>query len=360
MLKWTVIALAALGLMVGVWTVTTNQRSNPEPAPASPPSVNPFPAGVAATGIVEGASRNVRVAAPEQGLITSVAAEVDERVEKGDVLFRLDTRPLEAQLTEARATRRHARAQLAKAKAAPRPVSLPPLEAAVEKAQAELAFARTEYRQTKRAFDNDAATQQELDRRQSALASAKAGLAEAKARLRKAEAGTWQRDIDIARRRVGEAKARIESLKQRIERLTVRAPINGTVLKRRVEPGEYAAAATGNEAAMVLANVQTLHIRAQVDEEDAPRLRRQAKGVARVRGAADIQVPLKMLRIEPLAEPKRQLTGVSTEVVDTRVIEVVFEVKDKKDAPLYPGMLVDVFIEGPAAPTSPDAATSPR
>ena len=57
-----------------------------------------------------------------------------------------------------------------------------------------------------------------------------------------------------------------------------------------------------------------------------------------------------MLRIEPLAEPKVSLSGNTTERVDTRVLEVVFEVIDKGDAPLYPGQLVDVFIDGATSP----------
>jgi multidrug efflux pump subunit AcrA (membrane-fusion protein) len=359
MLKWIVMALAVAGLGIGVWTVATSGRDNPEPPPASTPSVNPYPSGIAATGLVEGASRNVQIAAPENGLVTEVSVQVADQVEAGDVLFQLDPRTLEAELVEARSALSVARAELAKAKAAPRAVTLPPLEAAVEKAEAELSLARTEFRQTQRAYENDAATQEELNRRQSALDAAKATLSQARATLREAEAGTWSRDITIAQEKVDQAQARVTSLKERIDRLTVRAPIDGKVLKRRIEPGEYTAPAMNDNAPLVLARLDPLHIRAQVDEEDAPRLREGADAIARVRGAADIRVPLEMVRIEPLAEPKRQLTGVATEVVDTRVIEVVFAVEAGEDNPLYPGMLVDVFIEGPRAATQPATAPQP-
>jgi multidrug resistance efflux pump len=357
MLKWIVIILAVLGLGMGLWTVATSGRDNPEPPPASTPSVNPFPSGIAATGLVEGTSRNVQIAAPENGLVTNVDVQVNDRVEKGDQLFQLDPRQLRAQLTEARAALKLSEAELAKAKAAPRPVTLPPLRAAVEKAKAELALAETELRQTRRAFNNDAATREELNRRQAARDAAEATLDQARASLNEAEAGTWSRDLAIARRQVDQAQANIEAIRRRLRRLTVRAPIAGTVIKRRIEPGEYTAPGFADDSAMVLARLDPLHIRAQVDEEDAPRLRDGAKGVARLRGAADIEVPLEMLRIEPLAEPKQQLTGVATEVVDTRVIEVIFEVQPTTDAPLYPGMLVDVFIEGPAAATRPATQT---
>jgi multidrug efflux pump subunit AcrA (membrane-fusion protein) len=361
MLKWFVIILAVVGLALGVWTVFTQDRANPEPPPASPPSINPFPAGIAATGIVESASRDVAIGAPEAGLVRSVSVQVGDRVAVGDVLFRLDARVLKAQLSEAQANLKVARAELAKAEAAPRPVSVPPLEAAAQQAESELSLARIEFRQTRQAYENDAATQQELDRARARFDAAEAGLAQAKANLSELKAGTWSKDLAIARENVDQAQARIRSLKQQIERLTVRAPLAGTVLKRRVEPGEYVNPASNGDPALTVGRINTLHVRAQVDEEDAAKLRQGAAGIARIRGSAAIEVPLTMLRIEPLAEPKRQLTGVATELVDTRVIEVVFEVTDQKQAPLYPGMLVDVFIEGPQAATQPgtQAATQP-
>jgi hypothetical protein len=106
-----------------------------------------------------------------------------------------------------------------------------------------------------------------------------------------------------------------------------------------------------------MGDLSSLHVRAQVNEEDAPLLREGARGVARVRGPARIELPLRMLRIEPLAQPKRQLTGDFSELVDTRVVEVVFEA-DASSMPrgsrLYPGQIVDVFIETPAVEPSPD------
>ena len=75
-------------------------------------------------------------------------------------------------------------------------------------------------------------------------------------------------------------------------------------------------------------------------------LRTGAAAQARVRGQKAILVPLTMIRIEPLAQPKVQLSGATTERVDTRVLEVLFRVQGS--ATLYPGQLVDVFIDGGA------------
>ncbi len=53
-----------------------------------------------------------------------------------------------------------------------------------------------------------------------------------------------------------------------------------------------------------------------------------------------------MLRIEPLAIPKANLSGLATELVDTRVVEAVFRVEPTAgNERLYPGQVVDVFID---------------
>ena len=178
-----------------------------------------------------------------------------------------------------------------------------------------------------------------------ALAVAKNQLAKAQNELALAKAGAWAPDIEVARANLAAAAAAVQAVQILLDRRTVRAPIHGTILKRNIEPGQYAPAEP-RTAAISLGDLTTLHIRAQVDEEDLPDLKPGAKAIARVRGSRDITVPLAMLRIEPLAEPKVSLSGNTTERVDTRVLEVIFQVMEKKDAPLYPGQLVDVFIDG--------------
>ena len=46
--------------------------------------------------------------------------------------------------------------------------------------------------------------------------------------------------------------------------------------------------------------------------------------------------------------PKKSLTGDSTERVDTRVLEVIYRVKDQ-NASLYVGQQMDVYIKTPDA-----------
>lgn len=343
MIKWITFILAAAGLSIGIYTAATAQHEAPKVPLAGEPSVNPYKQGIAATGQVEAATRNVNIAAPEGALVVRVLAEVGQRVKAGDPLFELDARTLQAELIRARGARQSAEAALRKVELQPRAEELPPLEAEVQAMESEVADWQDQYEKYGQARALDAAGQYEQARRKFALDGAKARLAGARARLALLKAGAWSAEVDVARAGLAAAEADIRALELLIERRTVRAPFDGTVLKRNVEPGQFAPADPSG-AAMVLGDLSTLHVRARVDEEDLPLLRMGAAAQARVRGQKAILVPLTMIRIEPLAQPKVQLSGATTERVDTRVLEVVFRVEGA--AALYPGQLVDVFIDG--------------
>ena len=67
---------------------------------------------------------------------------------------------------------------------------------------------------------------------------------------------------------------------------------------------------------------------------------------------------LRFVRIEPFVIPKRSLTGDSAERVDTRVLQIIFEL-DRPEVPLYVGQQVDVFIERAPTPVAANPTTSP-
>lgn len=354
MIKIVTIALALIGLAVGAWAVVKSSITPPSHEPINIPSINPYPAGIAATGIIETASRDLRITAPSAGLVTDVFVQVNDQIIKGQKLFRLDPRSIEAQRVIAEAAVEAARAQLDRLMAQPRPQDLVPLQAAVRLTEVQLDTAEDSLARTETAHKDDAATEAELARRRFAVQGAQATLDEAKAQLQRLAAGAWEADINIAKANLGQAKASMQALAIQMERLTVRSPIDGVVLKRNIEPGEFTGSlpgtgallgAGGGAAAMIIGDLSQLRVRAQIDELDITLVRLGAPAVARLRGLERQELKLKMIRIEPLALPKQQLAGTNIELVDTRVVEVLFDIDATPEVPVYPGQLVDVFIE---------------
>ena len=64
-------------------------------------------------------------------------------------------------------------------------------------------------------------------------------------------------------------------------------------------------------------------------------------------------MPLSFVRLEPYVLPKTSLTGVNTERVDTRVVQLIYAVDPENplvlDSKILVGQLMDVFID-----SSPD------
>ncbi len=346
MFKRLSILLSIAGLAVIVYVVATSRRDIPSPPPAAPPSVNPFPRGIAGLGVVETWGRETNVASPESGRVVEVFVEVGSKVMAGDKLFRLDDTVLRAELLRVQGARSAAEAELLRIESWPRAEDVQSLRAAAEEANSRLADSEARYERIVAAAERGAATQDELDRQRFLVRILRAGASVAQANLDKYLAGPWKADVGVARATVAQRESEVRATELRLENLVVRAPRDGEVLKRNIEPGEYASTGAGGSMRwpIVLGDTDHLQIRAQVDEEDASMLRLGAEGRARARGQDAREVLLKMVRIEPLALPKSQITNSNTELIDTRVIEVIFEVMPGDRPRLYPGQVVDVFI----------------
>lgn len=354
MFRRVAIIVSILGAIVAIYVVATAQRPTPAPPPAQPPSTNPYARAIVAIGIVEPADRVVEIAAPEPGRVVEVFAQVNDHVDAGAPLFRIDGVPIEAELMGARAAVGAAQAELERLEQSPRAEDIPPAETEVEGARQRLADAEDRFKSLSEAMEKGGASDDEYRRQKFLVETLRSSYENALARLARIKAGAWSQDIAVARANLETRLAQVRAAELRLARLTVRAPSAGTILKRNIEPGEYASVSNASASSIpgdstapfILGNLNELHVRAQVDEEDTPLLRKNPNAIARVRGPIQNPIPLHWLRVEPLARPKLQITGASTELIDTRVVEVVFIAEPAPDAPtLYPGQIVDVFID---------------
>ena len=355
MIRSITILLSVVGLCVGLWAVATADERKPDIPLARPASVNPFARGVAALGVIEPAERTVGLVAPEPGLVMEVLVKVGDLVEAGSPLFLLDARRLDADLIRARAAVAAGETEVARWHALPRPEDLPPLEAALAAAKAGVQDREEQLALTRQASQRGSGTDRDISRAGYLLEAAKADAQRSQAELDRTKAGGWRPDLTIAEARLAGLKAEVEALTLLKDRLTVRAPRAGRIIRRQVEPGEFAST-DSTRPALLLADLDRLHVRAQVDEEDialitAAASRGPVRAVAMTRGAMVMELPLEFDRIEPFARPKTDLMGINSERVDTRVIDVVFRVSTLPVQPVFPGQAVDVFVDegGPAA-----------
>jgi HlyD family secretion protein len=341
--KYGICVLAALSLIFATVSVARLTPVETKVEPHMPPPSANFGSKVGAVGIVEASSENIAVSLPVPGLVTAVYVKAGDRVTKGQKLFSLDDRDIRAELALRESNLELAKAKLSKLEASPRPEEIPPAEARLKEAEAQLSDAQVQLQMMESVRDKRAIRAEDLERRRRAVEIAEAKLAQAKAALVLLRAGTWSKDIEVAKAEVLQAASQVERVRADLQRLTVVAQTAGEILQCTVRVGEYAAAGPLPQPLMLLGSVDQLHVRADVDERDAPRVKPGASVVASVRGDARTRHPLRFVRFEPFVVPKRNLTNGATERVDTRVLQVIYALE--KGAPVLPGQQMDVLIE---------------
>jgi HlyD family secretion protein len=345
MLRMILLPLLGLaGAGFAIFAVAAGSQPAPVARPVADPSKPPFEAYIAGAGITESMDRNVAIGAPLGRLVLEVNVAVGDEVEAGAPLFRLDDRDLRADLAVRTAALEAAQAKLSRLKEAPRREEIPPAEARVAAAEAQLADFKNQVTLWESVADKRAVTVEDLQRRKFAVQAQEARLAEAKATLTLLKAGSWKADIAVAQADVSSAQAQVQQVETEIARLSVRAPSKGTILQANIRAGEFAPAGALQQPLMLFGRLERMHLRVDVDENDAWRFRKGAPAVAYIRGNRTLNTELRFERVEPYVVPKRSLTGDSTERVDTRVMQAVYSF-DRSKLPVYVGQQMDVFIE---------------
>jgi RND family efflux transporter MFP subunit len=304
---------AALGLIIAIVVAVQSQRETPPAQPVAQPAQAPFKSYIGGAGIVEARTENISIGTSLPGIVKTVFVKVGDRVKAGAPLFQIDDRELRADLLVKQAN-------LAKARAA------------VDEARASYRDYQAQYELVRHATDRRAVSVDDVQKRRYAAELAQAKLTSAQAA-------------------VTAAAAELKATQTSLERLTVRAPIDCEVLQVNVRPGEYAQAGVLSTPLMRLGNLDRLHIRVDIDENDTWRFKPETCAIAFLRGNRDLTAELVFVRVEPYVTPKTSLTGSSTERVDTRVLQVIYSF-DRKALPAYVGQQMDVFIETPEEPLS--------
>jgi len=305
----SIIAAIAGGFaIIGIARLQAERQMPPAGDPPLPPAPKPYAHAVSATGILEALSENVAIGVPQPGLVTEVKVKVNDTVKTGDALFLLDDRELRAREISTKAALEVARAGLT--------VS-----------EAELAKTKSRLERFSAVTDPRAVSRDDLENLARDVAVAGARLA---------AAGT---DISAV-------ESELRSIDLLIDRLNIRAPRDGTIIQLNIRAGEYASISPKNPA-IILGDTDRLQVRADVDEQNATRIRPGQKGRASLKGDPSVTFPLAFVRVEPFIIPKVSLTGAGTERVDTRVLQVIFSLDRPESPPIYVGQQVDVFIEAP-------------
>jgi HlyD family secretion protein len=280
--------IGVLAALVAAYLFGIERKAQP---PVFKPVSSPYDSAIYANGIIESdqsSGANINIYPEVSGPITQVPVREGQQVSAGTLLFTIDD-------------------------------SVP--RANVELAESNLKAARDQYDKRRASYDIDPRS--------------------------------ISKDVlDTAEDAVNQAAATLKVANALLQKYSVKAPLDGVVLALNATAGSYVSSQGAYDTYTELfdplvvmgAPQDYLAVRCYVDEILVSRLPSHwhIRAQMSIRGT-DIKVPLEFVRVQPYVSPKIELSNQRQEKVDLRVLPVIFRF-EKKDAPVYPGQLVDVFI----------------
>jgi HlyD family secretion protein len=286
-----IFALAIIGILAGLVAAYIFGMERKAQPPVFKPVSNPYDSAIYANGMIESDQpngANINIFPEVSGPITQVFVHEGQQVSAGTPLFTIDDSVQGAN---------------------------------TELAEANLKAARDQYDKRRAAYDIDPKS--------------------------------ISKDVlDTAEDAVIQAAAALKAANALLQYYSVKAPVDGVVLAVNTAVGSYVSS-QGNydtytelfDPLVIMSGPQDyMDVRCYVDEILVSRLPSKWHIQAQMQiTGTDIKVPLEFVRVQPYVSPKIELSNEKQEQVDLRVLPVIFRF-EKKDFPVYPGQMVDVFI----------------
>ncbi|HTW35339.1 MAG TPA: biotin/lipoyl-binding protein [Rhizomicrobium sp.] len=311
---------SALGVIIALVSAYVFGQQPSALPPEYNPAANPYAHGIYSEGIVESVQsqgENINIYPEVTGPITRVLVAEGQAVRKGQPLVTIDD-------SIQRPTTEQQKAQV--------DVTV----AQIAAGKATLKSAADTYSKQERSYELDpkSVSKDVLDTDRNAVKIAQTNL------------------VVFERQSVEQAKTYAASAAL-LAKYTIKAPADGVVLSIQSAPGSYVSTQGAYDSytqgfdPLIVMGTQpaTLEVRTYVDEILIPRLQnaKAMKGEMFIRGT-NIHVPLTFTRVQPFVSPKIELSDERQELVDVRVLPIVFQFQRPKNVNVYPGQLVDVYV----------------
>lgn len=306
------IALALIAVLAGAgWFAwdALNGKADTQRYKTAKVERGPLTAVVSATGTLTPVV-SVQVSSQISGQIKEILVDFNSTVKENQVIARIAPETYEHKVRQAEADLEAARASVA-------------VQAAeVLKARANLADAQRDYERKKMLVEKKFISGAESDKAQSVYEAALAAMQVAQAQTGNGNAVVRQREAQLGQARVD------------LERTVIRAPVDGIVVKRSVEPGQTVAASLQAPEMFVIAQtLSDMQVETAIDEADIGRLRVGQKATFTVDA-----FPGRSFNGE-IKQVRKAATVVSNVVSYTVVISAA-----NNDLTLLPGMTANVRI----------------
>jgi len=220
-------------------------------------------AAVSATGTVNPVT-SVQIGSQVSGQIKEITVDFNSVVKKGQIIARIDPDSFALRVNQAMADLEAARATVLTQNA-----NVAVLQAEVSRAKLGLAEAAREFQRNQMLHEKNFVSAAALDKAEFAYRSAQELVKTAQAQLTVGESQVRNVEALVKQRESQLAQARVD-----LDRTTIRAPVDGIVVKKSVEPGQTVAASLQAPELFVIAqDLRRMQVDTSIDEAEVGRIR---------------------------------------------------------------------------------------
>ncbi len=322
-----------------IWARTTNAKK------IAPAAITKADYLIAGAGRVEPRSENVKLGSELNGKLQHIYVKEGDAIHRGQVLAELDNADYRAQVESADADVKQKQAELRKVINGARQQERREASSSVAEAEAVMNHAQLEKDRYRKLFEAGVVSRQEADNYAKEYDVAKAHYEELSHHRDLVDASGREEDRTMAEADLQLAQARLDEARAMLEKTYIRAPIDGTVLRRHHREGESVSdSASAPDPIFTVGDTSALRVRVDVDEADVSKLALNEPAYVTAEAYGNRRFSGHVVQIGQELGRKNVRTDEPTERVDMKILETLIALDPGQKLP--DGLRVTAYIVG--------------
>ena len=273
-----------------------------------------------ATGYIV-AAHKIELAAKVVGKVAWIGVDKGYKVKAGDVLVRLEDDEYRAHVLESKGNLEMLKAKLAEAVNGSRPEEIAKAKADLEQARADQENARVTMERTRELVQQKVLSKQAMDDAQARYDGAVAKVLSFDRAFELVRLGPRKEEVDALRAQVQQAQGTLDYNTVQLDNTVIKAPIDGTILERNVEKGEFVTTGfVGDKGAkgyvVSMANLRELDVELDINQNDFGKINSTQPGIVTTDAYPDRKYEGVIREVSPEANRQKATVQVKVKVID--------------------------------------------
>lgn len=306
-----------------------------------------------ATGYIV-AHHEIQVASKVSGMVAWIGVDEGSAVKRGEALVRLDDTEYRAQVEQAKGNLANLEAKLLELEHGSRPQEITQAQANLLQAQADLTNSSLSFERSNALYRNGIISRQDFDTAQYNYRDLQAKVNSLKQAYDLVEKGPREEEIESMKGEVEQADGLLAYDKDQEDNTVIRSPIDGRVLERAVEEGEFVTNGfVGEKGAkgyvVTLANLNDLQVELDISQNDFSKIHMGSKAIVTTDAYPDRKYDGELVEISPVANRQKATVQVKVQILHpddhlrpdmNATVAFVAATHSRQEQPVHPVIII--------------------